>query len=477
MSLDLLWLVGAPTVWLLLTVGMQLHKGRLARARLAFWREAASDAGLSEIQESGSTLTGYSGKLLVRLTELGEEERSGTRVEIAGPGLAPGLTLGPEPARALFGSRSPREIEVGDDDFDREVSVQGPPAVALAALDSSTRRVVRTLMSGRFEVPGHRPLWVSGRLDEGVLRVQVPERAPGLRRLRDSEESLQAGSVYLDGEYRLPGVLRATLAFAARLVVPKDLAGRLASNLANEPEAGVRRRTLLTLLREFQEAEATRAALRAARDDEDEEMRLRAGIGLGAQGRHLLLGLATGEGANDTTSARAVAALGASLTFEKTSELLKVALRTRRLEAAKACLSLLGSHGRGAVPTLAKVLLVEKGAVGEAAAQALADTGDPSAEAPLVRALAEGSKELRRAAVAALGRVGTRGAVAPLREAEARDATLRRAARQAVAQIHARLAGAAQGQLSLAGAESGQLSLAENESGRLSLSESPQFKT
>jgi hypothetical protein len=258
---DILFFAAVPAFWLLAAVAMGLHKGHLARARLAFWREAASDAGLSRIEESGSTRTGYSGKLLVRFTDLGEEEGSGTRVEIWGPGLAPGLTLGPEPARALIGSRSPREIEVGDDDFDREVSVQGPPAVALAVLDPRTRRVVRTLMSGRFEVPGHRPFWVSGRLDEGVLRVTVPERAPGLRRLRDSREPLQAGSVYLDGEYRLPGVLRATLALAARLVVPKDLAGRLASNLANEPEPGVRRRTLLTLLREFQEAEATRAAV------------------------------------------------------------------------------------------------------------------------------------------------------------------------------------------------------------------------
>ena len=98
-------------------------------------------------------------------------------------------------------------------------------------------------------------------------------------------------------------------------------------------------------------------------------------------------------------------------------------------------------------------------------------TDDPSAEAPLVRALSEGPKELRRAAAAALGRVGTRDAVAPLREAESRQAALRGVARQAIAQIHARLAGAAQGQLSLAGAESGQLSLAEDESGRLSLTE------
>ena len=476
MPLELLWFAGAAVVWGLVGVAVRRYQERRVQWRLAFWSEAARKAGLSSIETLGLTLTGYSDKLLVRLTELGEQESNGTRVEIAGPGLAPGLTLGPEQP-TLFASRNPREIEVGDDDFDGEVSVQGPPAVALAVLDTSTRHVVRTLLRGRFAVPGHRPLWVTGRLDEGVLRVTVPERAPGLRQLRDSEGPPQAGNAYLDGEYQLPAVLRAALALAVRLVVPKDLAGRLAANLASETEPGVRRRTFLTLLREFPEAEPTRAALRAALGDEDGEIRLRAGIALGAEGRDVLLGLAGGEGAEDATSARAVAALSASLTFEEASELLKGALRTRRLEAARACLSLLGSHGSAALATLTKVLLVEKGALGEAAAQALAATDDPAAEAPLVRALCEGPKALRLAAATALGRVGTRDAVATLREAEAGDAKLRGAARQAIAQIHARLAGAAQGQLSLAGAEAGQLSLSEDESGRLSLSEPPQFKS
>jgi hypothetical protein len=66
--------------------------------------------------------------------------------------------------------------------------------------------------------------------------------------------------------------------------------------------------------------------------------------------------------------------------------------------------------------------------------------------------------------------VGTRDAVQPLRDAE-RDSELRAAARQAIAQIHARLAGAEQGQLSLADGEPGRLSLADGEAGRLSLSD------
>jgi hypothetical protein len=71
--------------------------------------------------------------------------------------------------------------------------------------------------------------------------------------------------------------------------------------------------------------------------------------------------------------------------------------------------------------------------------------------------------------------VGTAAAVAPLQNAESRDSETRRAARQAIAEIQARLAvasGAAPGQLSLAAGEAGQLSLAEtDEAGRLSLAE------
>jgi HEAT repeat protein len=119
------------------------------------------------------------------------------------------------------------------------------------------------------------------------------------------------------------------------------------------------------------------------------------------------------------------------------------------------------------------VLAVEKGATAWAAARALAMTRDPSAEVPLLRALRDGPRDLRLAAAVALGAAGTAAAVAPLREAESGDAEMRRAARQAVAEIQARAVGAAPGQLSLTGGEAGQLSLASDEEGRLSLAEAP----
>lgn len=440
------------------------------RGRAARRREAVREAGLELVEELDlDTVAAKAGTLRVRLGDIPIPATRGTRLQIDGPRLAPGLTLRREPLSLPPADQRPREVELGDEEFDREVSVQGFTTLALAVLDAPTRHAVRTLLRGPFQPRGWRPLWVTGQLEDGRLVVDVPPRVPRLRRGSSRDEPEQAGSVHLDGEYRLPEVLRAALDLAGRLEVPKDLPGRLAANLAKEPAAGVRRRLLGTLLRDYPDHAATREAVRSAREDEDAELRLRAGIALGAAGRDVLLGVAGGEGAEDATSARAMAALGPSLSREEASELLRSALRTRRLETAAACLAVLGTHGEAAVPLLARVLLVEKGEAGAAAARALAATGSPAAEAPLLRALGESAPEVRSAAAVALGRVGTRDAVLPLRDAETNEAALRGVARQAIAEIHTRLAGAAKGQLSLAGGEAGRLSIAEDASGQLSL--------
>jgi HEAT repeat protein len=275
---------------------------------------------------------------------------------------------------------------------------------------------------------------------------------------------------YLGEIARLPEVLEAVLALARRLAPPEDLARRLADNLKAEPEAGVRVQCLTTLSREFPDHPATRGAVLAAREDPDAAVRLRAGMALGPEGRGVLLAIASGEGAPDETTARAVALLAGDLGMDEATALLRNALRTRRLATANECISVVGRRGgRKAVEILGRVLAVEKGPTAWAAARALAMTRDPAAEGPLLRALLDGPRDLRLAAATALGAVGTTAAVAPLREAESGDAEMRRTARQAVAEIHSRAAGAAPGQLSLAGGESGQLSLATDEEGRLSL--------
>ena len=255
-----------------------------------------------------------------------------------------------------------------------------------------------------------------------------------------------------------------------------DVPQRLAENARQDPEAGVRLQNLLLLIREFPGDPGTVEALRAACSDPSPEIRLRAAKELGAEGRDVLLELAESL-EDDAVSAEAVSPLGRELPFERTRAILDRALRRRRLQTARACLEALGRSGdAAAVDVLAKVMEQEQGELAAAAARALGATGSPAAEPPLILALQREQADLRVAAANALGRVGSAAAVLPLKEAAERsrlDRELRRATRQAIAEIQSRLQGASPGQLSLAGAEAGQLSLAEAEAGQLSLATDP----
>jgi HEAT repeat protein len=437
------------------------------RAHLRAWRKAVAQAGLSDVEEAeggifgGERVSGRSGHLDVRLESYqhGKHDR-GTQIVVTGLGHGMGgLTLRREGFSTAFEKRiiGEREIEIGDPAFDDEYDVRGATPLALAVLGNETRRRVAGLLRGRVAVTRSVSVEVGASLSGGVLQVRVRE-----------------GAFHRSREW-IPEVLSTVLDVARLLVAPADIPRRLAENLRGEPVAGVRLQCLLTLTREFPGHPATREALLAARADESEEVRLRAGLALGAEGREVLLEVASREWADDSCAARAIDALGAHLAVDRAEKILGHALRTRRLAAARACLEALGRFGgAGAVGPLAKVLAVERGELGGAAAEALGATGLEAAEAPLVEALSIESSEVRIAAARALGRVGTVGAVAPLREAASRsgEGAMRRAVRQAVAEIQSRLEGAAPGQLSLAAGESGQLSLAEADAaGRLSVAD------
>ena len=451
---------------------------RRAGDHLAPWKEAARVAGLRAVEETRRDLVGWAGGLRVRLSRYADGSTFGTSIIVSGPGLPPDLTVRPEgPRSVLQGARGVREIEIGHDAFDAAAWVQGDAAVVRAVLDADTRQAIRALFEGRLERPGRSPFWASGRIEEGVLRVDVPETKPPTRGQESpSGDGLApaVGSDYVGRPDRLPEVLPDVVALARRLTAPADVARRLAENLKTEPVAGVRRQCVTTLAREFPDHPAAREALLAAREDPDAEVRLRAGIALGPEGRETLLRVAGGEGAEDETTERAVAALGDHLTSAQAQEILRHALRTRRETTARACLLALGRRGgTGAVAALVKVLAVEKPGLAAAAAEALGDTADASSEWPLLTALASPHPAVRVSAARALGRVGTVAAVLSLKEAESLDGALRAAARQAIAEIQARVKGAAPGQLSLAGGEAGQLSVAGEEQGRLSLPVDP----
>jgi hypothetical protein len=141
--------------------------------------DAARQIGLVETDRRVDSVDARAPGLHVRISRYVEQETTGTRVQLWGPNLAPGLTLRRE-GDSLLGQRSSKEIEVGDRAFDRAVAVQGSPALALALLDAELRRAVAGLVQGRLELRGHPPLWISGGLSAGVLRVDLPDRVPAL---------------------------------------------------------------------------------------------------------------------------------------------------------------------------------------------------------------------------------------------------------------------------------------------------------
>jgi HEAT repeat protein len=335
--------------------------------------------------------------------------------------------------RAMYVLWGGAEIEVGDEPLDQEFFIEGPVQLVTAMLDAEVRRLLLAANAeGEVEIR------------DGAVCAQVSQAA-------------------------LPRLLPLLLDIGQRLTQNLDIAGRLADNARRDPLPGVRLRNLLVLARERAGEPVTLDALRAACSDSSPEIRLRAAVELGAEGHEVLIALAAST-EDDTWSAQAVSALGQHLPFERTKAILDQALRSHRLETARACLASLGRWRAAGVDELVKVLESEQDELAAAAALALGETGEASAEPPLHRALRYGSPDLQIAAATALGRIGSVETVLPLQEAaESGGRDVRQAAHQAIAEIQARLQGAAPGQLSLTADEAGQLSLSEGEAGQLSL--------
>ena len=376
----------------------------------------------------GPALAGRSGEVRVRIEgyRRGKYE-NGTKIVITGLGHgAGGLSLRREGLGTAIEKRliGEREIEIGDPGFDDEYYVQGQAPLALAILEPETRRRLAGLLRGHVAVEGREPVDVSATLVEGVLEVRVKESGFSGRR------------------EHVPAILAEALDVARRLVAPTDVAARIAENLRVETEPGARLQAVLALAREFFPHPVTRATLLAARGDASDEVRLRSAMALGEEGRETLLDLVGRTGTDDASAARAIEALGERLPEGLGEATLRRALDAGRSSTAQACLEALGRLGRA------------------------------GAEGLLIEALRSRDSEVQAAAARALGRVGTVAAVPALHEATAPHGDLLRSvARQAIAGIQARLAGAEPGQLSLAGGEAGRLSLADGEPGSLSLSD------
>lgn len=408
-------------------------------SRVMGWRKAALACGLRRIEETASSsmsrirLVAHKGGRPVRFEDSGAEVLH-TRITI--PFLGPPGFASVAIRREQLKPKEAREIEVGDESFDRAFYLVGPTRLVHGLLPAETRRLLL-----RIHQAGSQVEVVTGELRADVLDDKVADVLP----------------LVLDAGWQL-----------AR---PMDVVQRLAGNAREDPEAGVRLNNLLVLVREFPEDPRTAEALRTACSDASGLVRLRAAQGLGAEGRGILIEVAEST-TDDAASAEAVSIVSRELPFERMRTILVQALRRRLLQTARACLEVLGSGGDAAVETLAKVMEREKGELAAAAAVALGATGSAAAEPPLILALQHDQEDVLVAAANALRRVGSAAAVLPLKEAArrfSRNPEVLRATRQAIAAIQSRLPGASPGQLSLAGPEAGQLSLAEGEAGQLSL--------
>ena len=122
---------------------------------------------------------------------------------ISGRELPPDLTLVPEgPESSARRRRGLREILIGDEAFDRAVWVEGPPALVRSLLDADTRRIVASLLDGRLERPRLASFWARGRLETGVLSVELPDTAPPKVDPEELDPAILAGPSMLAEAFR-----------------------------------------------------------------------------------------------------------------------------------------------------------------------------------------------------------------------------------------------------------------------------------
>jgi hypothetical protein len=295
-------------------------------------------------------------------------------------------------------------------------------------------------VSGRYSKDGDTPATILATLDAGTRKA--------LRALQEvADVEIRDGCVSANtsgGDAAVVKVLSPLLEVARRLGRERHVAESLAENVRTDEEPTVRLRCLLLLARHYAEHPAAQDALRSALRDTSLAVRLRAAIVVGPEGVATLEGIAAGM-VDDELAAEAVSALGIHLSSGRTQLLLARALTDGRTKVALACMVRLGQ---------------------------IPEAGVENAVLPILTADGLPDESLRVAAAEALGRVGTVAAVLPLKDVAdryERNGTLRRATRQAIAEIQSRASGASPGQLSLAVGDAGQVSLVDTSGGAVSL--------
>lgn len=298
-------------ILLLTVVGVALLGSSLGRRqwRLKQWQRAVKQSRLREVATSSfrlwrAQLTAQSEPLTVRIVDAGGKGNN-IVIEIEGAEGLSHLNL----QRRLLQFWTD-ETEIGDEEFDSSYLIRGQEWSTCALLDYQMRRRITN------EVFKYSSLEIR----DGRLRVEV-------------------------GDKVLDKVLPPLLEIARQLSEPLDAEQRIARNARYDPVDGVRLCNLLLLARERPGDPGTLRVLRQACSDKNPEIRLRAAIELGAEGRATLLKLAESD-KDDAISAQAVSHLRDELTFDQLKSILARCLDNgERLRTAAACAEALGRHG------------------------------------------------------------------------------------------------------------------------------------
>lgn len=442
-GLALILFFAAPFVTYLVHARTKDRELRLLKS--AKWAEVGQNLGLEldpnvrgAWPELGGERQGFT--VGVRFLDSGEAE-----ISISSPRLPQALHI--ERNQARPGGPDPkRSIQTGDPRFDQKCAVYGRKSLVMALLDPDTRSALLQLV---FQYRGQ----VSA--SEITLKQQ-----DGVD--RGAEELVEAVELGLC-------VARAL----SQLHGSKDLEARINERLlqllASEEERGVRRK-LFQLLRWRLEENAQEQLLVHCLQDQDPELRFEAAkmVGDAAQ----LSALYEDRDLSAKLRARALEAL---MDVQQVSS----ALLLEALEAPSEIVQRAAVLGLGRAPSDAKsaaalgALLsrTENEALCQDILEVLQDLRDPAVE-PQVCALLQSLKpQIQRAAIRALAALGTARSLPALKrmlEQERAFSDRKKALKQAIAQIQARLektrgalslgAGSLQGALS-AGGEPGRLTV------------------
>lgn len=421
------------------------------------WRRAAGELGVRVVSVAGFVDAGIRGGVDGARVEvdfpdrgLGKSRVISTRFVVAHPRIVPALGVYQDGlAGRMETAVGFQRIETGHRSFDRELLVGGPEALLLAVLDDPMRAELRILVGQQ-----------GGRVAGGRLSVQF--------------DSL------FESSSRIVREVRRLTSLAARLALPvSEIPLRLQANARTDRLVGVRRRNLEVLIRQFAGSPVADETCRLiVQEEADPGMRLIAARRLGKAGLGALEQVAMDAAAPEEVRVAALKHLLASLPAERVLPALDGAAEgppgPLRTAALRALLPLREENPDWLIRHVPEL----DGPSSARAAGALVRLQDGRAEPALISILAHADAGARLAAAAALGAVGTRDAVEPLRRAAEAGpmlfgGELRAAATAAIKSIQARLGEAgAVGRLSLSESAAGAGALSvSNEEGALSIAE------